>query len=104
MTKLAATTMADTAARRNPLYMTPPLWLRRNGGTTTSEVVRAAVQDSGPIPKRTLLYTRQGAGILRRIEVFVKRKRVSASVRLDRDPVVHLIDAQDLSLPAVAAE
>src|SRR5262249_55923946 len=80
MTRDAAATRADTTATRKALRMGPP-----------------ALQESGRIklqPDRDCP----------RIRVFREGKNVSARVLFDGHAVVHLVDAKDLRIPAIAAE
>src|SRR5260221_3046159 len=97
MTSEAVATMADAAARRKPLCMTPP------GTPGPVRILRAALQEPGRAPRVwELLYARPSAPRQNKT-AFREPKEVSARVLLDGDPVVHLIDPHDLRVSTVAA-
>src|SRR6266576_3897534 len=87
-TKVAAAITKTTAEVRNPERMHPP------GGESGETTPRLYKNRARRGPTFGIMYPAGG---------FRKAKSISAGVLLDRHAVVHLIDAQDLRVAAVAA-
>src|SRR5438477_12358779 len=83
-TNEAAATRADAAATRKAICIVPP------------GVIRATFYKN-----RAVVKPRAG-GDSRRFPAFREAKNVSARVLFDRDPVVHLVNPQNLRVAAVA--
>src|ERR1051326_2484101 len=98
MTKPAAAIRAKTVETRSPGRMHPPADGERRARVYKNRA-RAGVQRKPDAPNagftNRIMYRRGG---------FRKAKSISVGVLLDGHPVIHLIDAQDLRVPAVAAE
>src|ERR1051325_4041305 len=98
MTNPAAAIRAKTVETRNPGRMHPPADRERRARVYKNRA-RIDVRRKPDAPNAG--FTNR---IMYRLGGFRKAKSISGRVLLDRPPGIHLIDAQDLRVPAVAAE